>query len=92
MGVSTGVLGEMTDEEIKRFMADLRAQNQNSDDDQSGNKIAAASFVSTALAAPVSEAQNSSQNSTTANYGAITVFALLAMGLVGWFLAKRLNR
>lgn len=92
MGVSTGVLGEMSDEEIAQFMADLRAENQNSDNDQSGNKIAAATFAPAALAAPVSEAQNSSQNSTTANYGAITVFALLAMGLVGWFLAKRLNR
>ena len=92
MGVSTGVLGEMSDEEIARFMADLRAKNQNSDNDQSGNKIAAATFAPAALAAPVSEAQNSSQNSTTVNCGAIAAFALLAMGLVGWFLAKRFNR
>jgi len=92
MGVSTGVLGEMTDEEIAQFMADLRAENQNSDNEQSGNKIAVATFAPAALAAPVSEAQNSSQNSTTVNYGVIAAFALLVMALVGRFLAKRLPR
>lgn len=91
MGVSTGVLGEMTDEEIARFMADLQAKNQNSDSDRAGNKIVAAGIVSTTLAAPVLEMRNSSQNSEPAGYAAFAVFAILAMALVARFLAKRLN-
>jgi len=92
MGVSTGVLGEMTDEEIAQFMADLRAENQNSGDDQSGNKIAVATFAPAALAASNAPAPASSQNSATANYGVIAAFAFLVMALVGRFLAKRLPR
>ena len=91
-GVSTGVLGEMTDEEIAQFMADLRAENQNSDNEQSGNKIAAATFVPAALAASNAPASASSQNSATANYGVIAAFAFLVMALVGRFLAKHLTR
>ena len=92
MGVSTGVLGEMTDEEIAQFMADLRAENQNSGDDQSGNKIAVATFAPAALAASNAPASASSQNSATANYGVIAAFAFLVMALVGRFLAKHLTR
>lgn len=92
MGVSTGVLGEMTDEEIAQFMADLRAENQNSGNDQSGNKIAVATFAPAALAASNAPASASSQNSATANYGVIAAFAFLVMALVGRFLAKHLTR
>jgi len=92
MGVSTGVLGEMTDEEIKRFMADLRAQNQNSDDDQSGNKIAVATFAPAALAASNAPAPASSQNSAN-NSGALIAFALFVVAVfAGRFLAKHLTR
>ena len=93
MGVSTGVLGEMTDEEIARFMADLRAKNENSDDDQTGNNIAAATFAPAALAASNASASVPSQNSAS-NYGELIWLALfIIVALVaGRFLAKRLTR
>lgn len=92
MGVSTGVLGEMTDEEIAQFMADWRAKNQNSDNEQSGNKIAVATFAPAALAASNAPAPASSQNSAN-NSGALIAFALFVVAVfAGRFLAKHLTR
>jgi len=90
----TGVLGEMTDEEVAQLMADLRARNQNeaSDNDKPGKKIASAGFASPVLAATNAPAQNSPQNSAK-NSGAAMLFALLtAAAFSGWLLATRLDR
>lgn len=94
MGVATGVLGEMTDEEVARFLANLRVKNQNqsSGGGKFSNKIAAAGFAPSVLAASATSAQNSSQSSG-GNSAATIVFALLsAASFAGWILVKRFGR